>query len=112
LRFTSSATTKLHKFILFAPDAQDAPRSNVQKQHRQEIRPFIDSGVVKVAAPMITPESFESEDQKTFGSIIIYEGETLETVRKMVESDIYYTSGVWDRDQLVLAPILPVTSLP
>jgi len=109
---SSTAAPVLHKFVLFAPDAKDARRSDVQKQHRQDIRPFIDSGVVKVAAPMITPESFQSKDQKTFGSVIIYEGETLEAVRKMVESDIYYTSGVWDRDRLVLLPILPVTPFP
>lgn len=45
---------------------------------------------------MITPESIESEDAppKALGSCVIYEAENIEVVRKMVESDIYYTSGV------------------
>ncbi|KAF8828819.1 hypothetical protein HHX47_DHR3000421 [Lentinula edodes] len=111
---SSMPSTKLHKFVLFAPDAKDSLRSTVQKQHREAIAPFVQSGVVKVAGMTVTPESVESENAtvKPFGSCIIYEAENIDVVRKMVESDIYYTSGVWDREKLILVPFLPVTSFP
>ncbi|KAJ3761815.1 hypothetical protein EV361DRAFT_792407 [Lentinula raphanica] len=111
---STTTTAKLHKFVLFAPDAKDSGRSAVQKQHREAMAPFVQSGVVKVAGMTITPESIEYEDAtvKPFGSCIIYEAESIDVVRKMVESDIYYTSGVWDREKLVLVPFLPVTSFP
>lgn len=52
--------------------------------------------IVEVAGMTVTPESVESENAtvKPFGSCIIYEAENIDVVRKMVESDIYYTSGV------------------
>ncbi|KAJ4468349.1 hypothetical protein J3R30DRAFT_3450507 [Lentinula aciculospora] len=109
-----ASTPNLHKFVLFAPDAKDSLRATVQKQHREAIAPFVQSGVVKVAGMTVTPESIESEDAtvKPFGSCIIFEAENIDVVRKMVESDIYYTSGVWDREKLVLVPFLAVTSFP
>jgi uncharacterized protein len=36
----------------------------------------------------------ESGRKKMAGSLMFYEGENIEEVRKVVESDIYYTSGV------------------
>ena len=44
----------------------------------------------------MTPHLIDSQDndRKMIGSMIIYEAETLAEVQKMVESDIYYTSGV------------------
>lgn len=36
----------------------------------------------------------ESGRKKMIGSLVFYEAESIEEVRKMVESDIYYTSGV------------------
>lgn len=43
---------------------------------------------------MITPESVGSADKKMTGSVLIYEAESLDAVKKIVESDIYYTAGV------------------
>jgi uncharacterized protein YciI len=43
----------------------------------------------------LAPESTdESGRKKMTGSLILYEAESIEEVRKVVESDIYYTSGV------------------
>ncbi|KAE9408595.1 hypothetical protein BT96DRAFT_873226 [Gymnopus androsaceus JB14] len=112
---SSTTAPKLHKFILFVPYAKDSPRSSVLPRHRAEIAPLVESGVVKIAGPFLTPESrVESEDapQTPFGSCIIYEAENIDVVRKIVESDVYYTSGVWDRERLMLVPFLPVTPFP
>lgn len=42
-------------------------------------------------APELTDESGR---KKMTGSLMFYEAESIEEVRKIVESDIYYTSGV------------------
>ena len=42
-------------------------------------------------APELTEESGR---KKMTGSLVFYEAESPEEVRKMIESDIYYTSGV------------------
>ena len=49
-----------------------------------------------VGAALLTPESIATPDaeKKLIGSTFICEAETLEDVKKAVEADIYYTSGV------------------
>jgi len=66
-----------------------------------------------VAGMMITPESLElqGEQRQPVGSVLIVEAETLEQARTMMESDIYYTSGVWDPDQLRIMPLVLATAL-
>jgi hypothetical protein len=45
--------------------------------------------------PLLAPElTDESGRKKMTGSLVFYEAESMEEVRKMVESDIYYKSGV------------------
>ncbi|KIK68912.1 hypothetical protein GYMLUDRAFT_153307 [Collybiopsis luxurians FD-317 M1] len=110
---SSTSGPKLHKFVLFAPDAKDSLRSTVRQQHLSDIKPAISSGVV-IGGMAVLPESIESENApvKPYGSLVIYEAENIDVVRKMVEEDIYYTSGVWDKEKLVLLPFLSVTPFP
>lgn len=83
---------------------------------------------------MLTPESITSPTAvKTMtGSTIIYSASSLEEVRKIVESDVYYTAGVvrlfarphtrnpltmvalvqWDREKLAITPFVTATPLP
>jgi hypothetical protein len=45
--------------------------------------------------PLLAPELTDEKDKvKMTGSLIFFEAESIEEVRKIVESDIYYTSGV------------------
>ena len=45
--------------------------------------------------PLLAPDlTVEKDKEKMFGSLIFFEAESIEEVRKIVESDIYYTSGV------------------
>jgi hypothetical protein len=45
--------------------------------------------------PLLAPELTDEKDMtKMAGSLMFFEAETIEEVRKIVESDIYYTSGV------------------
>ena len=45
---------------------------------------------------MLSPESIASPDaeQKMVGSLVVFEGSSVEEVKKLIEDDIYYTSGV------------------
>ena len=44
---------------------------------------------------LLTPELTDENDRKKMtGSLMFFEAESIEEVRKIVESDIYYTSGV------------------
>ena len=44
---------------------------------------------------MVEPQSdLQATQKEAMGSLIIYEAESFEKVKEMVESDIYYTSGV------------------
>jgi hypothetical protein len=44
---------------------------------------------------LLAPELTGEKDRKKMtGSLVFYEAESIEEVRKLVESDIYYTSGV------------------
>ena len=78
-------------------------------------------------APELTDESGR---KKMAGSLLFYEAESIEDVRKIVEADIYYTSGVvrptlsssqpnqcysltqWNRENVVIAPFVPAMHWP
>ena len=51
--------------------------------------------LAELGGGLLNPSSSEtSVEKKLIGSFIIYEAKSLESVRKMVEEDIYYTAGV------------------
>jgi hypothetical protein len=45
---------------------------------------------------LVSPETMgmEGRERKAVGSLLIVQAKTIEEVRKMIESDVYYTSGV------------------
>lgn len=43
---------------------------------------------------MVSPETYQTADRKLIGSMMVFEAENLEAVRKAIEEDIYYTSRV------------------
>jgi len=44
--------------------------------------------------------------------MFILQAESLEAVKKMIETDIYYTSNVWDPERIVILPFAAVTPIP
>lgn len=81
----------------------------------------------------MTPESVDpAVTNKAFvGSCMLFEAESIDIVRKLVEEDVYYKNDVvcvlpaalinietliyimqWDKDRLVILPIALATSLP
>lgn len=51
---------------------------------------------IEVAGGLITPESQDAApaDKKFVGSVLLYEADSIEDVRKLVEQDIYWTENV------------------
>lgn len=49
---------------------------------------------LEVAGGLVTPESQDAADKKFFGSVLLYEADSIEDVRKLVEQDIYWTENV------------------
>jgi len=112
-----STISSSHKFILYAPDKTDdatfALRMSVRPAHAAAANEMISKGVIKVAGAMLTPSSVESgtAEQKMIGSMIIYEAENMDVVKKIVEDDVYYKSGVWDSEKIVILPLKLLTPI-
>jgi uncharacterized protein len=49
---------------------------------------------LEAGGPLIAPETLEAEKQKFIGSVLLVQAESLDAVRKIVEEDVYWTSGV------------------
>ncbi|KAG7090926.1 hypothetical protein E1B28_010000 [Marasmius oreades] len=114
-RMSSSSSKSLTKFVVYAPDKEGTLdlRYQVRQRHLDGIVPTVKSGVMKLGGMMVDPESDVNLPQKkAIGSLVIYEAESVEQVKRMVETDIYYTSGVWDQEKLVICPFFAATPWP
>ncbi|KAJ7322958.1 hypothetical protein DFH08DRAFT_888392 [Mycena albidolilacea] len=117
LRTMSTSTSPtLHKFFVYAPDKTDpdafARRLSVRSKHLEDAKKPTADGFIRVGGALLTPESLLSDDKKMIGSTLIFEAENIETVKKAIESDIYYTSGVWDPERIVILPFVAATPFP
>jgi hypothetical protein len=88
----------------------------------------------EVAGGLVTPESQDAtaQDRKFVGSVLIYETGSIESARKLVEQDLYWTENVvrlslssasarfgvelnvvfkWDKEKLVILPMIMATTL-
>ncbi|CCM01146.1 uncharacterized protein FIBRA_03194 [Fibroporia radiculosa] len=91
-------------FILYAPDMTNPEafksRMDVRAQHLQGAREHHHEGILKIGGAILSPDA----EKKMIGSIIIFEADSIETVRKTVEEDVYYKEGVWDKEKLQIYP--------
>jgi len=115
-RMMSSSPTK-HLFAVYAPDYTDPGvlerRFSVREKHLKGIDGMLDSGIMKFGGALLAPElTDECGRKKMTGSLMFYEAESIEEVRKIVKSDIYYTSGVWNRENVVIAPFVTAMHWP
>ncbi|CAJ0548493.1 Ff.00g021060.m01.CDS01 [Fusarium sp. VM40] len=96
------------------PDKPDALelRSKVKAQHYEGVQPLIASGKLLAGGPMLEKHPEEGDPALFKGSVVIYTGETAQDVRKLIENDIYATSGVWDLDQVQIIPFMSTVREP
>jgi len=106
---TSAATPKI-RYMVYAPDCTDEGalerRLSVRSKHLEVAAANIAAGITRVGAVLLSPESVDREDKKMVGSMFICEVDSLEEAKKVVESDIYYTAGVWDKEKIVILPCI------
>ncbi|GLB37305.1 putative YCII-related domain containing protein [Lyophyllum shimeji] len=114
-----ASQASLPRFFVYAPDSKEAgthaKRYEVRAHHLKEIQPHMDSGMVAVAGMLVTPKDVAQAGEgqkKAEASILIIKAETIDEVRSLIERDIYYTSGVWDKEKLVILPFFPATKFP
>ncbi|KAG9316412.1 hypothetical protein JVU11DRAFT_2446 [Chiua virens] len=101
------------KFVVWAPDVADSRRHAVQSRHFENIRRLIAEGTMRAGGGVLTEDSANAAPGgRKFGSCMIIEAESLEAARKIVESEVYYTEGVWDKEKLVILPIVLAHPLP
>ncbi|KZP08448.1 hypothetical protein FIBSPDRAFT_874564 [Athelia psychrophila] len=114
----TAAAPTFHHFVVWAPDKIEEgtfeKRLSVRSHHLEGLSKLIGSGDVKVGGVLLTPQSVETatSDKKMTGSMLIFQAENIEKIRVIIESDVYYTSGVWDPEKLVICPFMPALPLP
>jgi len=107
---STTSGPKLHQFLVFAPDKTDEGafqrRLSVRDSHLGKAKKMTEAGKIKLGGAMLSPESIATPDapKKMVGSTMIYEAETLQEVEDIVKGDIYYTTGVWDPEKIVILP--------
>lgn len=47
-----------------------------------------------IGGALVSPETYDKPEKKLVGSVMIFEAENLETIRKLIEEDIYYKTNV------------------
>ncbi|KIP08665.1 hypothetical protein PHLGIDRAFT_104012 [Phlebiopsis gigantea 11061_1 CR5-6] len=103
-----SQARQTYTYLAFMPDYTDEDaferRLAVRPKHLENSKLVRERGLLKLGGPLISPETYRSEQKKLIGSAGLYEAESIEEIRKVIEEDIYYTSGVWDKEKIVILP--------
>ncbi|KIM31254.1 hypothetical protein M408DRAFT_327519 [Serendipita vermifera MAFF 305830] len=109
----TTPSSNLQLFIIWAPDYTDdgafSRRMDVRAQHLVVAEESRKKGyITKISGPYLTPESIATPDapKKLIGSMLLVRAKSLEEVRANVESDVYWTNNVWDKEKLVIAPFM------
>ncbi|KAG9287252.1 hypothetical protein G9A89_008882 [Geosiphon pyriformis] len=95
--FTSSFYTK-KQFVLIAHDYTDPEaltrRSAVRQAHLSRTKEMKEKGLVHFGGALL---SSNTKIEKMNGSLMVFEAETEEDVRALIETDPYVTGKVWER---------------
>ncbi|KAF8264990.1 hypothetical protein EI94DRAFT_1737010 [Lactarius quietus] len=88
-------------------------RLSVREEHLKGVDVLIKDGILKFGGAFLAPEMTDDKGRnKLMGSVIFFEAESIEEVRKIVEADPYFKSGAWDREKLVIRPFVPAMPWP
>ncbi|KAF9785785.1 hypothetical protein BJ322DRAFT_1004377 [Thelephora terrestris] len=108
---STSEQLQKHHFMVYAPDSTEPGtlqrRLALRPEHLERINTLRTSGVLKVIGPTLTPESvLPGAEQKLNGSLLIAEASSIEEVKKIVEGDVFYTENVWDKEKMIITPMI------
>ncbi|KAI0343502.1 hypothetical protein BDW22DRAFT_1328402 [Trametopsis cervina] len=112
----SDSAHKKHLFVLYAPDHTDADapsrRLAVRPKHIEAGKQLYADGVHRLGGAMISPDTYQTDSKKMVGSFLIFEAESIEAVREIVEKDVYWTGNVWDKEKLAIIPFVAAHPFP
>ncbi|CDZ96966.1 YCII-related [Phaffia rhodozyma] len=101
----------LSNFVIWAPDQQDehalSRRMAVRTEHLLITKQNSDNGSFVFGGGTLDGHSVpHSPPFPLNGSMFVLKCESMEQVRKIIESDPYYTGNVWDKERIEIKPIL------
>ncbi|VZH87963.1 unnamed protein product, partial [Fusarium fujikuroi] len=79
-------------------------RKMVKPIHYKGIKPLIASGKLPAGSAIFKKHPIKREPAEFKGSIVMYRAKTIKQVYKIIENDVYATSGVWDLEKLQIFP--------
>jgi hypothetical protein len=115
---TAASVPVRNRFFVYAPDKTEPGtlerRLSVREKHLAGAKVGHESGFIRIGGVLTTPDAITNPDapKKMVGSTLILEAESIDQVKNMIENDIYYTSGVWDPEKLVILPFFSAFPLP
>ncbi|KAF9906913.1 hypothetical protein EC991_011476 [Linnemannia zychae] len=98
------ATTNAVKnqFLVIARDYQDPEaltrRLDVRPKHLVGVRALHKTGTLQSGGALLTDHS---ETGRMVGSVMIFQADTVEEVRQLIENDHYYSGKVWEEYQIL-----------
>ncbi|KAF8949204.1 hypothetical protein BGZ47_008983 [Haplosporangium gracile] len=102
LSVSAAANATKNQFIVIARDFTDPEaltrRLDVRSKHLVEAKELKKSGKLQAGGALLTDHS---ELGRMIGSIMIFQAETSEEVRQLVEKDYYVTGKVWEHYQIL-----------
>ncbi|KAJ3569620.1 hypothetical protein NP233_g4929 [Leucocoprinus birnbaumii] len=110
LRSFHTSNKIANKYFVYAPDYPNnvAHRYAVREEHLAGVKKPIDTAV---AGMLVNPEQpkikigDEMRNNAT-GSILIIEADTLEEAKELIERDVYWKKGVWDKERINSSPVI------
>ncbi|EJF57245.1 hypothetical protein DICSQDRAFT_140489 [Dichomitus squalens LYAD-421 SS1] len=95
-------------FAVYAPDYTDdgalERRLKVREEHlanaHKEPRLKVGGAILSPNEALDTPDA----EKKMAGSLMIFEANSYAEVKALIESDVYWTGNVWDKEKTVIRP--------
>ncbi|KAI0258816.1 hypothetical protein BC834DRAFT_847119 [Gloeopeniophorella convolvens] len=106
----SSETSTKQTFVAWLPDYTDADalprRLAVRTAHLEGMKQLLESGQIKYGGPTYAPEPLPNGEKKLNGSVVVFEAESAEAVRGIIERDAYWAGNVWDKEKVDIRGII------
>ncbi|KAH9919709.1 uncharacterized protein B0H18DRAFT_1026804 [Fomitopsis serialis] len=70
---------------------------------------LLKEGTVQTGGPMLSSDSNPAgppSEQKRVGVFVLFRAESIEQVREIVETDLFYTEVIWLKEEIRINPVL------
>ncbi|KAL7411363.1 hypothetical protein BDY24DRAFT_417160 [Mrakia frigida] len=108
---SAASTLKQNKYVVWAPDYTDSGalgrRLAVREKHLSDTHESWKKGEMELGGGFLsTDENEGSSPPPLAGSVLIVYYPSIEDVKKRIERDPYWINNVWDKEKMVVRPIL------